>query len=889
MPKILLVEDNEINRDMLSRRLQRRGYEVFFAVNGAEGVSKTLSDKPDIVLMDINLPGMNGWEATQQIKTNLQSKNIPVIALTAAMAGDSEKALAAGCDDYDTKPIDLPRLLEKIEVLLKKTKSQRQESITIPQDRRIQHTLLTLLRHELCTPMNAIIGYSEMLLDELKSQQDSTLFRDLQKIYTCGTQLLTLANAILDPAQLQMNQIYTPIQRTTAQGNSADWLWNIDTLGSTIRLELLTPLSTIIGYCEMLLEEASIKIISDLNRIHTAAQHLLSMINDIVNVSRQQLQAIDANGPDTPYLMLESPTATSLVQNADIIIHTLSEENPWAVVAVGGTLLVVDDNQTNCNLLERQLERRGYTVAVATNGPLALRMLQTMSVDLILLDIIMPGMNGFEVLQQIKHHEDWRHIPVIMLSALDEIDSVVRCVEMGAEDYVSKPFKPVLLYAKISACLEKKQLRDQQILTLAQRSITEATPVPVLLSLLSNGAILYANASAGTTFGLPVEELLNRHTQDFYLDPSKYQEVLDALSKAEFIPCWELGCQRTDGTPFWVTASLQLLRFNGEAAVLSALCDVTDRKQAEDSLRLAEKKYRSIFENACSGIYQSTPDGYFISINPAMARIHGYDSSAAMMEAVTEIGHQIYVDPNNQEKFRRLVEEQGEVTGFEYQAYRQDGDIIWVSESAHAVQDVSGRLLYYEGIVEDVSQHKLAISALKRQVEDLQIEINQYKRARQVDQITQTDYFQQLKAEAENLQFQDDDDQQRSIPKVLLVEDNEMNRDMLSRRLQRSGYEVAIVINGVEGVSKTASEKPDIVLMDMSLPVMNGWEATQQLKVNPQTRNIPIIALTAHAMAGDRETAMAAGCDDYDTKPIELPRLLGKIKILLEKGLPENI
>ncbi len=114
MPKVLLVEDNEANRDMLARRLQRRGYEVILAVNGAEGVSKTLSDKPDIVLMDINLSGMNGWEATQQLKANLQSKNVPVIALTAdAMAGDSEKALAAGCDDYDTKPIDLPRLLEK--------------------------------------------------------------------------------------------------------------------------------------------------------------------------------------------------------------------------------------------------------------------------------------------------------------------------------------------------------------------------------------------------------------------------------------------------------------------------------------------------------------------------------------------------------------------------------------------------------------------------------------------------------------------------------------------------------------------------------------------------------------------------------------------------------
>lgn len=140
-----------------------------------------------------------------------------------------------------------------------------------------------------------------------------------------------------------------------------------------------------------------------------------------------------------------------------------------------------------------------------------------------------------------------------------------------------------------------------------------------------------------------------------------------------------------------------------------------------------------------------------------------------------------------------------------------------------------------------------------------------------------------MKAEVENLQFQDDE-QQSLIPKVLLVEDNEMNRDMLSRRLQRSGYEVVIAVDGAEGVSKTILEKPDVVLMDMSLPVMDGWEATQQLKANSQTKNIPVLALTAHAMAGDREKALAAGCDDYDTKPIELPRLLGKIETLLEKA-----
>ena len=121
------------------------------------------------------------------------------------------------------------------------------------------------------------------------------------------------------------------------------------------------------------------------------------------------------------------------------------------------------------------------------------------------------------------------------------------------------------------------------------------------------------------------------------------------------------------------------------------------------------------------------------------------------------------------------------------------------------------------------------------------------------------------------------------MPKVLLVEDNEMNRDMLSRRLQRRGYEVISAVDGEEGVKMAQSEAPDLILMDMSLPVLDGWDATQQLKAGPETQSIPIIALTAHAMSGDREKALEAGCDDYDTKPIEFSRLHEKIQALLGK------
>ena len=125
------------------------------------------------------------------------------------------------------------------------------------------------------------------------------------------------------------------------------------------------------------------------------------------------------------------------------------------------------------------------------------------------------------------------------------------------------------------------------------------------------------------------------------------------------------------------------------------------------------------------------------------------------------------------------------------------------------------------------------------------------------------------------------------MPRILLVEDNDMNRDMLSRRLIKRGYDVAIALDGEQGIAMARSERPALILMDMSLPGLDGWEATRQLKAMPETQGIPVIALTAHAMSGDRKKATAAGCDDFDTKPVELTRLIEKIEALLARARPE--
>lgn len=219
----------------------------------------------------------------------------------------------------------------------------------------------------------------------------------------------------------------------------------------------------------------------------------------------------------------------------------------------------------------------------------------------------------------------------------------------------------------------------------------------------------------------------------------------------------EYRIRHCDGNLHWVYERGQgVFDSDGRLNYLDGVIfDITERKKSEAALALAEANCRSMFENALEGIFQSTLEGHYLRVNPAMARIHGYDSPEQMITLVQEIGRQVYVNPAIRDEFVSLMAMQGEVKGFQYQVYRRDNQIIWLEENARSVHDADGELLYYEGFIEDVTDRKREEEALRSQLRVLSIEIDQQKRQQEVNQVLRTTYFQQLQAAADQLRYQD--------------------------------------------------------------------------------------------------------------------------------------
>ena len=316
------------------------------------------------------------------------------------------------------------------------------------------HDELRSMRHEMRTPLNAVIGYAEMLCEDAADLGDAQLVEKLEAIRLGGNGLLELINHSLG-------------------GNPAVGQGRVDlrVRAEALRDELQVPLDTVIDQCGALLiaveDSNREEFLTELGRIYSSLQRLRALSQAV-----EIWQSADGEPSDRRESKTAPPSAGPVSAGDPLSVKNPVTYEPAPIEGLRqdepGLILVADDVELNREMLARRLTREGHRVTTAADGVQALALLEGAPFDLVLLDILMPNLDGFEVLERMRASESLRHIPVIMISALHEMDSVIRCIEIGAEDYLPKPFNPVLLRARVGASLEKKRLRDRERLLFAR-------------------------------------------------------------------------------------------------------------------------------------------------------------------------------------------------------------------------------------------------------------------------------------------------------------------------------------------------------------------------------------------------------------------------------------
>jgi len=350
-----------------------------------------------------------------------------------------------------------------------------------PSPDRSDRALLAYVQQELSAPAEAIAGYAEILLDEAERNGHGDFRDDLEKIHAASRSLIDVIASLVSRS------------RAPTRGPGED----SEDYRRHLRHDLRTPINAIKGYGEMLREDAAgvddaQALVSDLTRLLEEASRLLERIDGLVSFS---LPETEATAKDAE--IGAGPVSAIVAHRFVASVQPISEGEADSVAVLPSRILVVDDNASNRELLKRRLERQGHSVALAENGYRSLETLRQAPFDLILLDLLMPDISGFDVLSILKSDPALRDIPVIVISALNEIDSIVRCIQAGAEDYLAKPFDPVLLRARIGSSLEKKHLRDREREALEALCIEKERSEQLLLNILP--APIVARLKSGET------------------------------------------------------------------------------------------------------------------------------------------------------------------------------------------------------------------------------------------------------------------------------------------------------------------------------------------------------------------------------------------------------
>ncbi len=382
-------------------------------------------------------------------------------------------------------------------------------------DQRLERARAAFLRQEFAAPIATILELTEILIEDARRSEDKSLVSDLERVHSAGLLLREQLGQLVNLAT----------QASSGAGNN-----NSAALRTTLRHELRTPLNAVKGYSELIMEDARESgredLLGDIARIVAAADQLLGQIDNLIG-------STDTKNPGP------SGTAPSAEASRDLVGEIMRSIQPITSKHVpnllSGRILVVDDTEANRELLSRRLRRQGHAVDTADGGRSALEAVAKSQFDLVLLDLMMPDINGLEVLKRLKAHPVDQHIPVMMISALDEIDSIVRCIEAGAEDYIPKPFDPVLLGARIGASLERKRLRDRELAFIDELRVEKGKTEALLLNILPEtivnrirkGDVAIADSFADAT--ILFADLVDFTTLAGRCSPARIVDLLNSL------------------------------------------------------------------------------------------------------------------------------------------------------------------------------------------------------------------------------------------------------------------------------------------------------------------------------------------------------------------------
>ena len=424
---VLVIDDNAAARELIRRTLEANGWTIAEAENGREALEWLNEAPPDVIVLDLMMPEMDGFEFLARLRDSARWRDIPVIVVSAkTLTAEDRERLDGSVAGIIQKGDHLDTLLATLgELLPSEPKTSVATGRAAPShasngDQRAREALLANMRQQLLAPASAIVGYAEMLHDEASRRRLEGLLPDLATVATAARDLFGMVDGLLDGAL------------------TADVLEPGDVAATkdALRRRLRDPLGVIRGGGEALL--------GDLGGL--GGETLRADVDQLIAEADRLLAQLDA--------IVDFYAAATMTEQ---ILRSVEPPDGAGETAapVAGRILVVDDNESNRDLLTRQLVLEGHRPALAEGGREALGMLAIEDFDLVLLDVMMPEMNGFEVLARIKADARLHDVPVVMISALGEMDVVVRCIEAGAEDYMTRPVDPRRLIARINACLRR--------------------------------------------------------------------------------------------------------------------------------------------------------------------------------------------------------------------------------------------------------------------------------------------------------------------------------------------------------------------------------------------------------------------------------------------------